>query len=182
MIREFLDQMGVHDARDFVFGVFGKTIAVVVVQLVVGLAASFVPFVREWLYDPPAALLLIGLLILADTILGAIIAVRLNREVFSLNKFTRMWPVMLAHFTLMVLSFWLSKTESWLIHLPSFTYFFFATRNLLSVVRNMTRLKLIRAEFLTHLVAFLDSTPSPKPTNLTEDEKPSVPADSDVIA
>lgn len=154
MFKDFWNYYGFNDLGDFVSSaLMNKSLASIGMQTVGAGLTVYVSFIEAHVFKPPSAVLVISALLVIDSILGAAIAINQGQK-FSVPKFSRIVLIWLAHMIILVASYQMQKVDpftfSWL---PNAAFGFFATRTLLSIIRNFVALKLIKGE----LIAFLES-------------------------
>ncbi len=152
MLRSFLRELGFETLSELLVTVLGiKSLTLVVLQVSAASLVAGSEFLADYIYKPPSAVFIIVGLILADTLLGLLVAYNAGHKV-DLRKMTRMVPIMLSHLAVMSVSYHISLAEpvafAWL---PSAVFGFFAMRNFLSAVQNMIRLGWMRGEVLEYL-------------------------------
>ena len=154
----FWHTFGFKGVGDFVSTTFGmKSSASVFVQVATAAGISYFATLEKYVYSPGEAIVLMISMILADTILGAMVAVR-KGEKFNMAKISRFLPIVCAHVMIMSATWHFKQIDmdayGWM---PTATFGFLGVRNLLSVIRNMIKLKYIRADFLSFLNTKIDS-------------------------
>lgn len=125
-----------------------------VIQMVISAAVvgTFPYYVEQWVYQPFTGVVLITVMVVVDTLLGALVALK-EGESFNIAKFTRLAPILLSHLVVLSCSFHMAKIDSFLFSwLPQAVFAFFAGRNLMSIVRNMVIMKWLRGDFLQYLI------------------------------
>lgn len=158
-IKHFIEELGFSSLGDLASTLSGfKTIPLIIVQVSFAWAINITGFVRHWVYDPPNAVFVVVGLIISDTILAISQAVKAQGKV-DLRKLTRMIPVILTHVGIMSASFHFAKVDpesfSWM---PTAVFAFFGIRHLISVIKNATRLGLLKGDLLEVLNTRIAST------------------------
>jgi hypothetical protein len=154
----FWHTFGFSGVGDFISTAFGmKSSASVFVQVATAAGFSYFAILEKYIYSPGQAVVLMIAMILADTILGAMVAVK-KGEKFNMAKISRFLPIVCAHVMIMSATWHFKQIDldayGWM---PTATFGFLGVRNLLSVIRNMIKLKYIRADFLSFLNTKIDS-------------------------
>jgi hypothetical protein len=106
----------------------------------------FMAFAKEWIWDPPRAIGVIMLLIIVETITGAIVAVKSGKQ-FDPKKFGSGFIVLMAHVFMMAMAHNIANIEPSLFWLTNAFFGWFAMRNFLSIMKDLIFLKLVRGEF-----------------------------------
>ena len=154
----FWHTFGFNGVGDFISTTLGmKSSVSVFVQIATAAGIGYFATLEKYVYSPGQAVVLMILMILVDTILGAMVAVR-KGEKFNMAKISRFLPIVCAHVMIMSATWHFKQIDldayGWM---PTATFGFLGVRNLLSVIRNMIKLKYIRADFLSFLNTKIDS-------------------------
>jgi hypothetical protein len=113
---------------------------------------EFTQTMETWVFSPFTSVILITVMVVLDTMLGAYVALRQGED-FNIAKFTRLAPILISHLLIMSFSFHMSKIDGFLFGwLPQAVFAFFSGRNLMSIVRNMVVMKWLRGDFLQYLI------------------------------
>lgn len=150
--KSIFNEYGFEDFSDFIGTTLGnKSLASFGIQLTAASTTAYITNVRSYVYDPPLAVALIVALLVADTVLGSIVAVK-QGESFNIAKFSRIVPILLAHLGILAAAHNFAKVDpitfGWL---PNAIFAFFGMRTLLSVIRNLITLKYVQGELLVWL-------------------------------
>lgn len=143
------------------------------VILAAAVVGTFPYYVEQWIYQPFTGVVLITVMVVVDTLLGALVALR-EGESFNIAKFTRLAPILLSHLLVLSCSFHMAKIDDLLFSwLPQAVFAFFTGRNLMSIVRNMVIMKWLRGDFLQYLIDrvkpdLMDAMKSDNPKNAHE--------------
>lgn len=150
---EFWHALGFYNMSDFLATFTGLKFGfAVVLQAFAGVALGYYGYIEKYIYSPGQAVIIMVVLILVDTILGAIVAVKHKGQRINLAKLGRMFPILIANIMVMSFSWHFKNIDAdaygWM---PSATFGFLGVRNLLSVIRSCIRLRYLRADFLSFL-------------------------------
>jgi hypothetical protein len=125
---------------------------VVQIMIATAMVGTFPYYVEEWVFSPFTGVMLITIMVVVDTLLGAFVALK-QGECFNIAKFTRLAPILLSHLIVLSFSFHMAKIDNFLFAwLPEAVFAFFSGRNLMSIVRNMVIMKWLRGDFLQYLI------------------------------
>lgn len=153
-MKIFWNTLGFQDFSDYInIAIINKSMKLFMIQL--ALAASVIPiqnFVEDWVFKPHTAVWLITLMCLADSLLGAYIAIK-KGEIFCINKFTRLAPILISHLSIMSMAYHMSVIDPFLFNwLPEAVFAFFSGRNLMSIIRHAVIMKWVRGDFVNYLI------------------------------
>lgn len=148
-IRHLIEELGFSSIAEMAQTLSGfKTVPTLILQIGFAWYVNLSGFTSTWVYDPPNAVFVVVGLIVSDTILGFWLAMKKNGKA-DLRKLTRVLPITLAHVGIMSVSFHFSKVDptsfSWM---PTAVFAFFGIRHLISVIKNLTQLGLIKGDLL----------------------------------
>jgi hypothetical protein len=154
----FWHAFGFDGVGDFISTTFGmKSSASIIIQIATAATIGYYAKLEQYVYSPGQAVILMIVMILVDTILGAMVAMK-KGEKFNLAKISRFMPIVCAHVMVMSATWHFKQIDmdayGWM---PSATFGFLGVRNLLSVIRNLIKLKYIRSDFLSFLNTKIDS-------------------------
>lgn len=163
----FWHTFGFNGIGDFISTTIGmKSTVSIFAQLATATFLGYYGCIEKYIYSPAQAVVMMICLVVVDTILGAMVAIK-KGEKFNLAKISRLLPILCAHVMVMSATWHFKQIDidayGWM---PSATFGFLGVRNLLSVIRNMIKLKYIRADFLSFLNTKIDSD------LLTSEEEP----------
>jgi hypothetical protein len=151
---EIWNDLGFDGMGDFVAITFWNHSAksFLVQVLLAGTVMTCSSFVEEWIYSPASAVWLIVFMVVAETLLGAFVAIKQN-EAFNIAKFTRLAPILISHLVVMSVSWHMSQIDNTIFSwLPQAVFAFFSGRNLMGIVRNMVLLKWLNGNFVQFLI------------------------------
>lgn len=103
-------------------------------------------FITEYIYDTPQAVYSLFGMIILDTLTGSLRA--LKKGNFTSNKFSRFILILFSYMSLLAISFNLAKSTFLFIWLPSFLFFGFSSVLLISILENLSELKIIPKKFV----------------------------------
>lgn len=154
-IATLFQEIGYINHVDFFKSVFGvKASFFVFMQAFFTGFSVFIAFVEEWIWDPPLGAGIIFILIVGESITGAMVAHKKGNK-FNIKKFYRSVPMLVSHIFILALAHNIGKVEPTLIWLPNAVFGWFAMRNFLAVLFDLVTLKLLRGEFVTFITGKL---------------------------
>lgn len=147
----FFGELGFKNCRDYLKTVFGfKDYIYISWESIAAAFAAIMAFTDQYVWSPPAAISVIFILVVADMITGAIVAVKVKKEIFDPKKWYRSVPVLASHAFVFIMIHNITKIEPTLGFMSNVTFGWFAMRNLISVIYDLVALKYMRAEFLNY--------------------------------
>jgi hypothetical protein len=123
-----------------------KSLMFVLLQAGLAFFNVLMAFVQEWVWDPPLAVGIMGVLIILETITGSVVAMKKGVE-FDPKKFGSGFLILLVHVIVLAITHNIAKVEPALFWLTNAAFGWFVMRNFLSLLKDLVFLKLIRGEF-----------------------------------
>lgn len=152
----FLHEWGFDSFTEMVKTTFGvKSTVFIALQTSLAGLNIFLAFVKEWIWDPPRAIAIIMLLIVVETVTGAVVAVKRGKE-FDPKRFGSGFVVLLAHIFMMAMAHNIASVEPSLFWITNAFFGWFAMRNFLSIMKDLVFLKLLRGEFIDYIKSKLN--------------------------
>ena len=150
-MRKFSEEYGFDGMWDFVASVFGlkyKVFMMVEATGAITMLAAFSTFLKEWVWDPPQAMLFIVVLLITESVTGALVSVRVKKNKFDVMKFYRTMPILVSHVLILAICYNMGKFEPILAWFTHGAFGWFATRTSMSIFVDLANLGFVKGEFV----------------------------------
>jgi hypothetical protein len=121
----------------------GITLAVLIASLTFGLLA----WIESWVFSPAYTYVVFLCLMFAESILGTLKAIRVDKERFNLDKSARIIPKAIAHTFALSASWHMSNAEPLFTWMPSTVFIFFSIQNFMKAILHLVDLKYMEGSF-----------------------------------
>lgn len=111
-------------------------------------------FITKYIYNTPEAVYALLTLILFDTFTGSLRAIKTGN--FTSKRFARFLLILFSYMLLLAVSFNLAKATVLFIWLPSFLFFGFSSVLLISILENLSELKIIPKKFVDKIKKMIE--------------------------
>lgn len=166
--------MGFHDfegMNNYIFMIKNKLITASV--LVVSFTLGFIAWVEQWVFAPAQTYIVFLLLMIAESILGTMKALRVDKEHFNLDKSARIIPKAIAHTFALSASWHMANSEPLFAWMPSTVFIFFGIQNFMKSILHLVDLKWMDGSFANFMREKFSQNNDFTPTEKKDEDKPS---------
>lgn len=160
-----------HSMNHYIFFIKtkGATLAVLLTSILIGLIA----WIESWVFSPAYTYVVFLSLMIAESLLGTIKAMRVDKEHFNLDKSARIVPKAIAHTFALSASWHMSNADALFSWMPSTVFVFFSIQNFMKSILHLVDMKYLEGSFANFMRDKFSQNNDFTPTEKKDENKPS---------